>query len=162
MFTEYLAMVLAALLAVLLVAAAISDLKWRIIDNDLNFAIAALAVAYWAATGLSPWPDLVWQVGIALIVFMFFAGLNFVGGMGGGDVKMAGAMALWIPVSLILPTLTVMALAGGVISAAMVVHKYIGKKTAQPEVPYGVAIAIGGLWALHQQYLNQFSVIGHV
>jgi prepilin peptidase CpaA len=162
MFTEYLALVLAALLAVLLVAAAISDLKWRIIDNDLNFAIAVLALAYWAAVGLSPWPDLAWQVGAALIVFFFFAGLNFIGGMGGGDVKMAGAMALWIPVSLLLPTLTIMALAGGLISGVMVIQKYARKSQAQPEVPYGVAIAIGGLWALHQQYLNQFSVIGLV
>jgi prepilin peptidase CpaA len=161
MFGEYLALVLAAMLAFLLLCAAVSDILWRIIDNDLNFAIAALAPVGWIAAGLGPW-DLLWQVGVALIVFFLFAGLNFVGGMGGGDVKMAGAMALWIPVSLIMPALTVMALAGGLISGIMVIQKYSGRGAPQPEVPYGVAIAIGGLWALHQQYLNQFSVIGLV
>ena len=31
------------------------------------------------------------------------------------------------------------------------------KKEGRPEVPYGVAIAFGGLWLLAQRFLNQFA-----
>ena len=45
---------------------------------------------------------------------------------GGGDVKMIGAVMLWVPLTLFLPTLTVMALAGGILSAAMLLKYSLG------------------------------------
>ena len=155
-FTTF-SLVLVATLALLMLAAAFSDLRSRSISNGLNAAMALLAIPYWLAIGLSPWPDMALQLGYALLVFAVFVGLFMVGGMGGGDVKMIGAVALWVPPSLLLPMLMVMAIGGGVLSAAMLVHKYWTKKTEPPEVPYGVAIAAAGLWMLHQQYLNQFT-----
>ena len=155
-FTTF-SIVLAAALALMMLAAAISDLRTRTIANGLNAAIALLAVPYWFASGLSPWPDMALQLGFACIVFAVFVGLFMVGGMGGGDVKMIGAVALWVPPSLLLPMLMVMAIGGGVLSAVMLAHKYWTKKTEAPEVPYGIAIAVAGLWMLHQQYLNQFT-----
>lgn len=151
------ALALAAALAAMMLAAAISDIRSRTIANGLNAAMAVLAVPYWFAIGLSPWPDMALQFGFAFVTFAAFVGLFMVGGMGGGDVKMIGAVALWVPPSLLLPMLMVMAIGGGVLSAAMLVHKYWTKKTEPPEVPYGVAIAAAGLWVLHQQYLNQFT-----
>jgi prepilin peptidase CpaA len=148
---------LAGLLAAMMLAAAISDLRTRTISNGLNLAMALLAIPYWFAVGLAPWPDMALQFGFAFLVFAVFVGLFMVGGMGGGDVKMIGAVALWVPPGLLLPMLMVMAIGGGVLSAAMLVHKYWTKKTDPPEVPYGVAIAAAGLWMLHQQYLNQFT-----
>lgn len=152
-----LSIVLAAGLALMMLAAAISDIRNRTISNRLNMAIALLAIPYWFTLGLSPWPDMAWQLGLAFIVFAVFVGLFMVGGMGGGDVKMIGAVALWVPPALLLPMLMVMAIGGGLLSAAMLAHKYWTKKTEAPEVPYGVAIAAAGLWMLHQQYLNQFT-----
>jgi prepilin peptidase CpaA len=148
---------LAALLAAMMLAAAISDIRSRSISNGLNLAMALLAIPYWFAIGLSPWPDMAIQFGFAFLVFAVFVGLFMVGGMGGGDVKMIGAVALWVPPSLLLPMLMVMAIGGGVLSAGMLIHKYWTKTTEPPEVPYGVAIAAAGLWMLHQQYLNQFT-----
>ena len=153
-------LVLAAALALLMIAAAISDLRSRSISNRLNAAIALLAIPFWIASGLSLWPDVAIQFGAALAVFLVFVGLFAIGAMGGGDVKMIGAVMLWIPLPLFLPTLTVMAIGGGILSAIMLIHMKIRRSDAPVEVPYGVAIAAAGLWALHQQYFNHFPFIG--
>lgn len=147
------------LLCVLLLIAAGYDLKSRIIPNWLNLMIALTAPIAWWAQGLALWPDIAWQLGSAVIVFAAFAALFAIGGIGGGDVKMVGALALWIDARLILSLLLVMALVGGVIAAAMLLHQKLGKSTATPEVPYGVAIAFAGFWALHQQFINHFPPI---
>jgi len=151
---------LMVLLGVLMIAAAISDLRSRTISNELNAAIALLAIPFWIASGLSAWPDVPIQFGAALAVFLVFAGLFAIGAMGGGDVKMIGAVMLWIPLPLFMPTLTVMAVGGGILSAIMLIYMKLRPSEKAAEVPYGVAIAAAGLWALHQQYLNQFQSIG--
>ncbi len=150
---------LMALLAALMIAAAISDLRSRTISNGLNGAIALLAVPFWFASGLAAWPDMPIQLGAGFAVFLLFAGLFALGAMGGGDVKMIGAVMLWIPLPLFIPTLTVMAIAGGLLSGAMLIHMKMRPSGQPVEVPYGVAIAAAGLWALHQHYLNQFQSI---
>lgn len=150
---------LMALLAGMMIAAAISDLRSRSISNGLNAAIALVAIPFWIVTEMAFWPDIAVQFGAALLVFLVFAGLYAIGGMGGGDVKMVGGVMLWIPLNLFLETLTVMALSGGILSAAMLIHSKIRPSDKVIEVPYGVAIAAAGLWALHQQYLNHFQSI---
>ncbi|MEQ1686945.1 MAG: prepilin peptidase [Sphingopyxis sp.] len=149
----------ALLLAVMLLLAAGFDLKSRIIPNWLNLAIALSAPLAWWAQGLAFWPDIGWQIGSALAVFVLFAALFAVGGIGGGDVKMIGALALWIDARLILSLLMVMALAGGVLAGVMLVRQKLRKSAPSPEVPYGVAIAFAGFWALHQQFINHFPPI---
>ncbi len=151
---------LMAILGLMMVAAAISDLRTRTISNELNAAMALLAIPFWMASGLALWPDMPMQFGAAFAVFLVFAGLFAIGAMGGGDVKMIGAVMLWIPLPLFMPMLTIMAVAGGILSAAMLIRMKLRRSDAAVEVPYGVAIAVAGLWALHQQYLNQFQAIG--
>lgn len=151
---------LMAVLGLLMIAAAISDLRSRSISNELNAAIALLAIPFWVASGLGLWPGAAIQFGAAFAVFLAFAGLFALGAMGGGDVKMVGAVMLWIPLPLFLPMLTVMAIGGGILSAFMLIHMKLLQSDKPVEVPYGVAIAAAGLWALHQQYFNQFQGIG--
>lgn len=153
---------LMALLAVLMIAAAVSDLRSRTISNALNAAMALLAIPFWFASGLALWPDAALQFGAAFAVFLAFVGLFAIGGIGGGDVKMIGAVMLWIPLALFLPMLTAMAIGGGILSAIMLIHMKIRPSDKPAEVPYGVAIAAAGLWALHQHYLNHFQAIGAV
>lgn len=160
MANPMIAQALSAVLAVLMIAAAISDIRTRTISHALNGAMAALAIPFWIFAGLPFWPEIASQIGIAVATFAVFAGLFFLGGMGGGDVKMVGAVMLWVRPDLALPALTLVALSGGILSAGMLIHSRLRPKPEKPEVPYGVAIAIGGLWALHQQYLNQFPSIG--
>jgi len=136
------------LLAVLLLMAAWTDIKTRTISNELNATIALLAIAFWFVAGETLWPDIAIRIGVALGLFVVCAGLFMIRMMGGGDVKMIGALALWLPFQALLAMLTVMALAGGVITIFLLVRHRFRPNAERPEVPYGVAIAIGGLWVI--------------
>ncbi|PJI89924.1 peptidase [Sphingomonas koreensis] len=150
-------LILLAVLGLLLVSAGIEDARKREIANWKNAAIALLAVPWWIANGLAFWPDIVIQIGIALAVFALFAAAFHFGMMGGGDVKMIGALALWFPFQPLVTMLIIMSLAGGAITLLMLIDKWLRRQTAQPEVPYGIAIAIAALLTLREPILNQFS-----
>ncbi|MDB5669661.1 MAG: peptidase [Alphaproteobacteria bacterium] len=148
--------ILIALLAVALTVAAVCDWRSRTIPNGLNLGIALLAIPFWWASGLHIWPDVALHVGIAFLVFALFIGAFALGAMGGGDVKMIGALALWLPPFAVLELLVVMSIAGGVLTLAMAIPHRITKSAAQLEVPYGIAIAFAGLWLISERFLNQF------
>jgi len=145
---------MSALLASLLIWGAATDLRRRVIANELNLAIALLAPIWWWVSGLSLWPDVALQIGVALAVFTVFAGLFAMGMMGGGDVKLLGALALWLPWQAMMTLLLVMAIVGGAVTAVTVIHHKLSRRIGPPEVPYGVAIALAGLWVLGERYLN--------
>ena len=92
-FTE----ILLAILAALLVWAAIVDLRTRTIPNWLNLVVAAMAPLFWWASGIAFYPDAVERICGAYLVFVLFFGMFAAGGMGGGDVKLGTAIALWLP-----------------------------------------------------------------
>jgi prepilin peptidase CpaA len=146
-----------AALACLLLVAVFTDLRSRTIENWTNAAIALLAPLFWWSNGYALWPDVALQIGLALGVFAIFAGVFAIGAMGGGDVKLLGALALWLPIVPLLNMLFIMAIAGGVITAMTWASHKIRKMQGKIEVPYGVAISIGGLWVISEQYLNQFA-----
>jgi prepilin peptidase CpaA len=147
---------LLVLLGLLLVSAGIEDARTREIANWKNAAIALLAVPFWIANGLALWPDIVLQLGIALAVLAVFAAAFHFGLMGGGDVKMIAALALWFPFGQLVTMLIVMSLAGGAITLLMLIDKWLRRQSAQPEVPYGIAIAIAALLMLREPIFNQF------
>lgn len=150
------AWILLALLAALLVAASWGDLRTRTISNRLNLAVALLAIPFWWATGLAFWPDVALQIGVAALVFAVFAGAFALGAMGGGDVKLIGALALWLPWGAVLMLLVIMSLAGGALTAAMLIRQRLARSEGRLEIPYGVAIAFGGLWLISERFLYQF------
>ena len=152
-FTE----ILLALLALLLVVAAVIDVRTFTISNRLNLAVALAAPLYWWSAPLPLWPDVGLQVAIAAGVFALLAGAFYAGMMGGGDVKLAAALALWFSPETTLTFLIYMSIAGGVLTVVVMVLHRARKKAGKPEVPYGVAIAIGGLIILIQRFLNQFA-----
>lgn len=147
---------LLGVLALLLLAASWLDLRSRTIPNGLNLTIALLAIPFWWASGLGLWPDVAWQIGLALLVFGLFTIPFALGAMGGGDVKMLGALALWMPAAALLPLIVIMSLAGGVLTLAMVIRQRLARRQLQMEVPYGVAIAFAGLWLISERFLYQF------
>lgn len=149
--------ILVVALGGLMLLAAFTDVRRRQIDNWLNGAIALLAPLFWWANGYALWPDMAIQFGIALAVFGVFAGLFAIGAMGGGDVKMLGALALWLPLDELFTMLFVMAIGGGVLTATMLICHKLRKLQTNIEVPYGVAIAAGGFWVMTQPYLNHFA-----
>ncbi len=150
-------MVLLGVLACMLVTAAVTDLRERIISNRLNLAIALTAPLYWWASGIGLWPDVGIQLLLGIIIFALFAGLFALGMMGGGDVKMLAALALWFPWQALLSLLFIMALIGGVVTVVTVIHHRVSRKIGQPEVPYGVAISLAALWLVGERYINHFA-----
>jgi prepilin peptidase CpaA len=153
---EIASVLLLAALGLLLVSAGIEDARRREIANWKNAAIALLALPFWIASGLAPWPDMALQAGVALAVLALFALAFHFGLMGGGDVKMIAALALWFPFGTLVTMLIVMSLAGGAITLIMLIDKWMRGNTAQPEVPYGIAIAVAALLMLREPNFYQF------
>ncbi|TPG22468.1 peptidase [Sphingomonas koreensis] len=151
-----LSMILLCALALLLVSAGIEDVRKREIANWKNAAVALLAPLWWFATGVSLWPGVAFQLGLAALVFAIFVGAFALGQMGGGDVKLIGALALWFPLQPLVWLLVVMSLLGGVLTLLLLAERWWSKKQAEIEVPYGVAIAIAALFALREPILNRF------
>jgi prepilin peptidase CpaA len=150
------AAMLVALLAAMLVVAAVGDLRSRIIPNWLNLAIALGALPFWWLSDLALWPDIAVRIGIAVLLLAIFAGLFAIGAMGGGDVKLIAALALWLPPPSIVELLLIMSIAGGALTLVMLIGHRLRKSATKLEVPYGVAIAFGGMWLIGQPILNQF------
>ena len=148
--------ILLGLLVLILVSAGIEDARIREISNWKNAAIALLALPWWFAMGLSPWPDMAIQLGVALAVFALFAAAFQFGMMGGGDVKMIAALALWFPFDKLVSLIVIMSLAGGAITLVMLVEKWVRRRSEQPEIPYGIAIAIAALLTLREPIFNPF------
>jgi len=151
-FTE----ILCVTLALLLVVAAVIDVRTFTISNRLNLAVVLGAPLFWWSIGL-PLTNIGVQTAIAAGVFVLLAGAFYAGMMGGGDVKLAAALALWFSPLSTLKFLVLMSLAGGVLTLVVLLIHRMHKKQGRPEIPYGVAIAFGGLAILTQRFLNQFA-----
>lgn len=150
-------LILNGLFALLLIYAAIRDVQTYTIKNQLVLIVAALAVPYWWAAGLDLWPDVAWRVGVAVAVFAILAIGFYIGMMGGGDVKLGAACALWFAPMGVFRFLIIMSLSGAVVTLIALIHHKKTGKVGKTKVPYGVAIAIGALANLTQRFLNHFA-----
>ena len=104
------------------------------------------------------------QLGVGIAMFLLFAQAFRIGMMGGGDVKMIAAVALWLPLPSLFRMLLVMSLAGGAVTIAMLVDhrlrvRRLGDAAPAIEVPYGVAIAVAALVVLQEPLFNPFPSI---
>ena len=150
-FTDLLLMALAAVLVI----AAVIDVRTFTISNRLNLAVALSAPIYWLSIPLTA-PGIAIQLAAGAIVFVLLAAAFYAGMMGGGDVKLAAALALWFPPLLTVRFLILMSIAGGVLTLGILGWHRAKRRDGRPEIPYGVAIAFGGLAILTQRFLNQF------
>lgn len=143
---------LLAILAIALLYAAFTDIRARRIDNWLNAAIALAAPAFWWACGLGL-ADIGWQLGTALAALVILAALFAMRVMGGGDVKLLAALALWIKPLWFGQLILVMAVVGGVLTVVFGAWHIALRHQHKPQIPYGIAIAVAGLWVLSCNYL---------
>ena len=111
-----------------------------------------MAPAFWWASGLSLWPGVGAQLALGLAAFTILAGLFAMGAMGGGDVKLLTALALWLPWQPFLKLVVIMALLGGALTIVCLLWHRLARHTGKLEVPYGVAISGAGLWVLASTY----------
>jgi leader peptidase (prepilin peptidase) / N-methyltransferase len=136
---------LSAVLILVLVPAAAIDLEYRIIPNRLTAAGAVLALVL--GTALDPSGELARLIaGAAAGGFLLLAALAYPGGMGMGDVKLAGVLGLFLGAA-VAPAILVALVSGVAVGGVIVARKGVraGGKTA---VPFGPFLALGGAVAV--------------
>jgi leader peptidase (prepilin peptidase)/N-methyltransferase len=124
-----------------LIALAAIDFDHRLLPNKIVYPLAAYGVI---ATLLVDRDDLVENLisGAGAFAFLLAAVIAYPRGMGMGDVKLAGAMGLYLGLSVI-PALLVAFLSGSLVGVAIIAREgAAGRKKA---VPFGVFLALGGI-----------------
>ena len=153
----------------LLIAAAISDILSLTIPNRL---CALLAVTFLPAALFGHMPHMTMAAhlacGLAVLAAPFL--LFQFGWFGGGDAKLAAAIALWVGWSALPVFLLQTAIWGGAVSLLLLLLRLLTlpatltrqsfvARLADPAggVPYGVALAIGGWLAFPDSPLGRLS-----
>ncbi len=150
----------------LLLCAAMTDIAARIIPNKICALLALLAITRLPFSDPS---HLVVSIVTTALLFAILFILYARGYLGGGDVKLLSAMAVGLSFPSLLQLLTAMSLAGGVIALLHLALRRLPRPTLPPvgssfvrriyaierwrnlrraPLPYGVAIAAGGIWTL--------------
>jgi leader peptidase (prepilin peptidase)/N-methyltransferase len=128
----------------LLIAVAGVDIDHRIVPNRLVAPAAVSALALTPVVSLDRVPEML-IAAAAAFSFLLLAALAYPGGMGMGDVKLAGVMGLFLGIAVI-PALLVAFAAGSVVGVAMVVRH--GAAARKRGVPFAPFLALGGFVAL--------------
>ena len=123
--------------------AALSDFRRYLIPNrDALILLAGFALYAWARD-LTP-VEIMSHLGAAAVLFVVGALLFALRVWGGGDVKLLAAVGLWTGFYGLPRLLLVMCLTGGMLSLVLLIWR---RRTSVSinAVPYGIAIAAGGL-----------------
>ncbi|MCA6104650.1 MULTISPECIES: A24 family peptidase [Bradyrhizobium] len=151
-------------IALLLYVATI-DIATRLIRNEICLALAFLGIVGQLASPMQIGQSLI----VAAILFLALFVIYQRGAIGGGDVKLLVALAIGLPLTGVIELLTATALAGGVLAAVHLMMRRLPQPRLAPAgsslmrrvyaverwrhlrhapLPYGVAIACGGIWAI--------------
>ena len=149
----------------LLLHVAMIDIATRLIRNEICLTLALLGISTQIASPL----QLVESLISAAILFLLLLFIYTRGWMGGGDVKLLVALAVGLPLAGISGLLTVTALVGGALALAHLLMRNLPYPKLAPAgssiarrvyvverwrhlrhapLPYGVAIAGGGIWSI--------------
>ncbi|WP_375166985.1 MULTISPECIES: prepilin peptidase [Bradyrhizobium] len=149
----------------LLLYVATIDIATRLISNEICLALAFLGIA---AQLLAPM-QLAQALIVVAILFLVLLVIYQRGMIGGGDVKLLVALAIGLPLTGVIQLLTATALAGGVLAALHLMMRRLPQPRLAPAgsslirrvyaverwrhlrhapLPYGVAIASGGIWTI--------------
>ena len=159
-------------LVAILAWAAVADAMWFRISNAVPIAILALYPLYLLAGGQGL-AQLHWAAAIAIATFLIGAFMFARGWMGGGDVKLLAALALWAGPTHFPALIAMTSIAGGALALIaflpgraatlswlttnlrIALHLPDAPRTAtgRRTIPYGVAIAVGGLHMCGQLYM---------
>lgn len=153
----YLAYALLAGLAIGLMISVYSDIRHRLIYNKVTLPIALAAPLYWYATGQFGLSEIAIHLLVGGCVFALFALFFTIGMMGGGDVKLFTAIALWFDWMTVVEMLLHTSIIGGVVTVIFLIIHKAKKQSGKVRIPYGVAIAAAGLFTVGARFLNHFA-----
>jgi leader peptidase (prepilin peptidase)/N-methyltransferase len=124
-----------------LIALAGIDADHKLLPNKIVYPLAAWGVV---AVLIAERDDFVEHLvaGAGAFLFLLLAVLAYPRGMGMGDVKLAGAMGVYLGVSVI-PALLIAFLSGSVVGAVIIARE--GAAARKKAVPFGVFLALGGI-----------------
>jgi prepilin peptidase CpaA len=149
----------------LLLYVATIDIATRLIRNEICLTLALLGIAGQLASPMQVVQSLV----VAAILFLLLFAIYQRGKIGGGDVKLLVALAVGLPLTGVMQLLTVTVLAGGVLALVHLMMRLLPYPRLAPAgssllrrvyaverwrhlrhapLPYGVAIASGGIWTI--------------
>jgi Flp pilus assembly protein protease CpaA len=147
----------------LLLYVATIDVATRLIRNEICLALALLGIASQLASPMQVAQSLIAAAILLLLLLVIYTR----GWMGGGDVKLLVALAIGLPLTGVIQLLTITALAGGVLALVHLMMRQLRHPKLAPAgssfvrrvcaverwrhlrhapLPYGVAIACGGIW----------------
>src|SRR5437016_9940367 len=154
----------------LLLYVATIDIATRLIRNQTCLALALLGIAGQFASPMQVAESLIAATILLLLLLVIYQR----GWIGGGDVKLLVALAIGLPLIGVIQMLTITALAGGVLALVHLMMRLLPSPRLAPAgaslvrrvyaierwrnlryapLPYGVAIACGGIWTVLSQGL---------
>ena len=155
--------VAAALLAILVAISAI-DLELQIIPDVISLPGIVAGVVANLATGHVPWVDSVLGavLGAAIFLVIILAGSWWAGqqAMGGGDMKLAALLGAFLGWKVLLFSIFLSTVGGGILSAILMT---VGARGRKDPIPFGPFLAAGGAVGLFwgermvQWYLSGFA-----
>ncbi|MDA9435456.1 A24 family peptidase [Bradyrhizobium sp. CCBAU 51627] len=149
----------------LLLYVATIDVATRLISNEICLALALLGIAGQLTSPMHVAESLI----VAAILFLLLFAIYARGWIGGGDVKLLTALAVGLPLSGVIQLLSTTAMAGGVLALMHLMMRLLPYPSLAPAgsslvrrvyaverwrhlrhapLPYGVAIACGGIWTI--------------
>ena len=126
-----------------LIAATFIDLDHQIIPDEISVggAVLGLAVSFLSPVGFTGA-----LAGMAVGGGIFFAlAILYPGGMGGGDIKLMGAIGAFLGWKLALVTIIISSVTGAVVGGLSMLFFGKGRKD---RIPFGPFLALGGVAAL--------------
>jgi prepilin peptidase CpaA len=125
------------------------DLRYRRIPNVTAIALFSGGLVLAAASsGISGTINAVLGATAGFAIFLL---PYLLGGMGAGDVKLLGAFGALVGLSSLLPTVILIAVAGGIGAVASVLVARIRTQKAPRAIAYGPAIVLGSVLVLASQ-----------
>ena len=141
----------------LMAYAAVSDLLTMTIPNRLSLALVAAFLAFAILSGLG-WQEVLMHAAAGAAVLAVTFALFAFGWIGGGDAKLAAAVALWLGFDMLIEYFLVASVAGGALTVAILAMRKIPlpamalgwgwlSRLHHPKagVPYGIALAAAAL-----------------
>ena len=157
MNADILAYALLGGLAIALLISVYTDIRYRLIYNKITLAIALAAPLYWYVSSDFNLPAIGAHLLTALVTFLAFLICFRLGMMGGGDVKLLGALALWFSWIETLNMVLYTALLGGLVTAIFLIIHKVKQQDGPVKVPYGIAISLAGLWLCGERFFNHYA-----